>query len=573
MINNTVIPPAFVMLAGAFVLPFLGKKVRSAAFVMMTFVTFFLVWTLPEGIMLTAPVMNYNLVLVKVDALSRVFGIIFAFIAFAGSIYAYHVKETGQHCAALIYAGGALGVTFAGDFFTLFMFWEIMAASSAYLIWARRNKAARKAGFRYLIYHVLGGGILFMGLLMHISETGSLAVMRLKPGSGLSSWLILLGVGINAAVPPLHTWLSDAYPKATVTGAVFLSAFTTKTAVYVLIRVFPGWEVLLILGSIMTVYGVVFAILSNDIRGILAYHIISQVGYMVAGVGIGTEMALNGSAAHAFSHILYKALLFMGAGTVLYATGTSKLTDLGGLHKSLRPALILYMVAAFSISGFPLFNGFISKSMVIAAAGEAHYPLAMFLMLLASVGTFLSVGLKLPYFTWFSKDKKLKPRKLPINMLISMSLVAFFCFLHGIKPSLLYRLLPFPVHFQPYSLPHLVETVQILVFTFAGFWLYRKKLAPHAEIALDFDWFYRRPAAVLRRIFVDGTASLFDKTTDWAMALVGKSAAFAENPALPFAHDKTEKAYSPDRFRPSMQAVISILLLVFIVLVLIGFFT
>ena len=352
MINSIVIPPALVMLIGAFVIPFLAKRLRSAAFMAFTLLSLLLVWTLPEGTLLTARVMNFDLVLVKVDALSRVFGIIFAFIAFAASLYAYHVRETAQHCAALIYAGCAIGVTFAGDLFSLFMFWELMAVASTYLIWARRNKEARKAGFRYLIFHVFGGGILFMGILLHYSAKGSLVVTKLSPDGSISSWLILLGFIINAAVPPLHAWLADAYPKATVTGAVFLSAFTTKTAVYVLIRFFPGWEILLVLGTIMTIYGVIFAILANDIRGILAYHIISQVGYMVAGVGIGTEMALNGSSAHAFSHILYKALLFMGAGTVIYATGKSKLTDLGGLHRSLKPVLFLYMIAAFSISGY-----------------------------------------------------------------------------------------------------------------------------------------------------------------------------------------------------------------------------
>jgi multicomponent Na+:H+ antiporter subunit D len=320
----------------------------------------------------------------------------------------------------------------------------------------------------------------------------------------------------------------------------------------------------------MTLYGVIFAILSNDIRGILAYHIISQVGYMVAGVGIGTELGLNGSAAHAFSHILYKALLFMGAGSVLYATGKSKLTELGGLHKSLRPALILYMIAAFSISGFPLFNGFISKSMVVTAAGEAHYPIAMLLLLLASVGTFLSVGLKLPYFTWFAEDKKLETKKLPKNMTIGMSLVGFFCILHGIKPSLLYQLLPHHVHFDPFSIPHLVETVQILVFTFIGFWLYRSKLSPHADIALDLDWLYRRPAKIFRKIFIEGTAAFFEKTTALAMALVGKSVEFTQNPLLPFTKETKDTGYSPDRYRPKMQILLSILLVLFILIVLIG---
>jgi multicomponent Na+:H+ antiporter subunit D len=571
MSSELLIPPAFLMIAGALLLPFVPKKIRSAAFLAFTLSALIQVFLLPEGRELAAGVMSYKLCLCRVDALSRIFGIIFAFIAFAGGIYAFHIKETGQQCAALLYGGGALGVTFAGDFFTLFMFWELMAVGSVYLIWARRNREARRAGFRYIIYHVLGGGILFMGILLHWGETGSLKVAGLAPDGSAASWLILLGVGINAAIPPLHSWLSDAYPKATVTGAVFLSAFTTKTAVYVLIRVFAGWEVLLIAGTIMTIYGVIFAILSNDIRGILAYHIISQVGYMVAGVGVGTAMALNGSSAHAFSHILYKALLFMGAGVVLETTGSVKLTELGGLHKKQKLTLLLYMVAAFSISGFPLFNGFISKSMVVSAAGEAHYPWAMLGMLLASVGTFLSVGLKLPYFTWFGQDKKLEPKKAPLNMHLGMGLVAFFCLLHGIRPSLLYRFLPHPVHFQPFTVPHLVETVQILVFTFIAFWLLRRRLSPHADISLDVDWFYRRPAAGIRKIFVDGTASFFDRTTEGVAAILTRSVEFCRNPLAPLDRGPESPPYSPDRYRPLIQTLISVLLAAFILLVLFGF--
>lgn len=570
MSSETLIPPAFLMITGAILLPFVPKKLRSTVFLIFSLSALVQVFLLPEEKNLAVTVMNYDLVLCSADALSRIFGIIFAFIAVAGGIYAFHIKDTLQQCAALLYGGGALGVTFAGDFFTLFMFWEIMAVGSVCLIWARKNREARKAGFRYIIYHVLGGGILFMGVLLHFGKSGSLLITQLGSGGSLASWLILIGVGVNAAIPPLHTWLSDAYPKATVTGAVFLSAFTTKTAVYVLIRVFPGWEVLLIAGTLMTLYGVIFAILSNNIRGILAYHIISQVGYMVAGVGLGTEMGLNGSSAHAFSHILYKALLFMGAGVVLETTGKDKLTELGGLGKRQKLTLLLYMVAAFSISGFPLFNGFISKSMIIAAAGDAHHSIAMLGMLLASVGTFLSVGLKLPFFTWFGEDKKIESRRTPVNMHIGMGIVAFFCVLHGIMPSLLYRFLPYPVHFEPFTSHHLVETAQILVFTFTAFWLFKKKLNPHAEITLDFDWLYRKPAAAFRKIFVDGTASAFEKTTDMILGLVGRSAAFSKNPLYCFNRSSEDHSYSPDRYRPLIQTLISVLLAAFIMLALFG---
>lgn len=572
------IPPAFIMLGGAVILPFLAKGIRSAAFVFITFSTLVSVFMLPIGPdapVLTTKVMNYTLVLCKADALSRVFGIIFAFIAFAGSIYSFHIRETGQHCAALLYAGAALGVTFAGDFFTLFIYWEMMAVASTYLIWARRTEESHKAGFRYLLYHVLGGGLLFAGILLHITKPGNgILVMEMSPDMGLSAWLILLGVVINAAVPPLHAWLSDAYPKATVTGAVFLSAFTTKTAVYVLARIFPGWEILLIFGTIMTVYGVVFAVLANDIRGILAYHIISQVGYMVAGVGIGTAMAINGAVSHAFSHILYKALLFMGAGVVLHTTGESKLTKLGGLGKKQPLAFWLYMIAAFSISGFPLFNGFISKSMTVAAAGEANHDWALLLMTLAAVGTFLSVGLKLPYFTWYSREKpkELNLKKPPRNMYFAMVIVAFFCIFHGLYPIHLYKWLPNPVEWNPFTMHHLVETVQILVFTFIVFWLMRKILKPKPYIALDLDWFYRKPAKLARKILVDPWDKSFDRVEEFAFSIARKLAEFGKNPYLLFSKDKSDKTYTPDRYRPAAQKIVFAVIGLFIIVVFLGLF-
>ncbi|MCP5102757.1 MAG: Na(+)/H(+) antiporter subunit D [bacterium] len=571
--SELTIPPAFIMIAGAFLLPFLPKKIRGGAFILFPLASLILILTMKDGAMLTAKVMNYDLMLLKMDKLSRIFGIIFAFIATAGGIYSLHMKETGQQCAALLYAGGALGVTFAGDFFTLFIYWEMMAVASTYLIWARRSVEAQNAGIRYLLYHVLGGGLLFAGILMHISKAGnSILIMEMKPGMGASAWLMLLGVVINAAVPPLHAWLSDAYPKATVTGAVFLSAFTTKTAVYVLARVFPGWEILLILGVIMTLYGVIFAVLANDIRGILAYHIISQVGYMVAGVGIGTAMAINGAVSHAFSHILYKALLFMGTGVVLHTTGKSKLTDLGGLGKKQPVTMILYMVAAFSISGFPLFNGFISKSMTVAAAGEAHHDWALLLMTLAAVGTFLSVGLKLPYFTWFSKEKpvELEPVKPPKNMHIAMAVVAFFCIFHGVYPQHLYNWLPTTVDWNPFTMHHLVETVQILVFTFVVFWLMRKVIAPKAKIALDLDWFYRKPAKLARKILVDPWDNAFNKMEDWSIVVARKLTNVAKNPYLPFSKDKTDREYTPDRYRPPAQKVVLAALVIFILVIFLG---
>ncbi len=564
--------PAIILLVGAFILPLLPQKVRAGAFVLFPLIALGIIWTLPDGSLIEASLASYELHLLEVDSLSRIFGTIFSLIAIIGGIYAFHMKELGQQTSALAYAGGALGVTFAGDFFTLIVYWEIMAVASSYLIWARQTKSSDKAGMRYILVHSFGGGLLLSGILVHLSEGGSLLLSPLATEYTLSSTLMLIGVAINSAIPPLHAWLADAYPKATITGAVFMSAFTTKSAVYVLIRLFPGWEALIWIGVAMALYGVVYAVLANDIREILAYHIISQVGYMVAGVGIGTEMAINGTTAHAFSHILYKSLLFMGAGAVIYSTGKSKLTELGGFAKKMPVVVGLYMIGAFSISGFPLFNGFISKSMVISAAGEAHLEMVLLLLLLASVGTFLHTGLKLPYFTWFGEAKsKITVSKVPLNMKIAMGAGAFFCTLFGIFPSLLYDYLPYPVDYQPYTTYHLVETTQILIFTFVGFWLLRKKLEGVPKIALDTDWFYRRPARIVRVLFVQTPDRIFAATENMMLSLAQKVSHLSKNPRkyLSLGTDRSsDQPIKTDGYTAPIHAAMALILLGFIVVAL-----
>ncbi len=505
MINP--MPPAFIFIVGAIFLPVLReRRLRQVFQLLIPAVAFIDLLYMAQGTYWGYHFLGYELIFGRVDKLSLCFGYVFVLIAFLGMTYALHIREVGQQVAAFLYIGSALGVTFAGDLFTLFGFWEIMAISSVFLIWHQRTIAALDAGFRYIMVHIFGGCALLAGIIIHVVNTGSIHFGLMEYG-GLASQLILLGFIINAAVPPFHAWLSDAYPEATVTGAVFLSAFTTKSAVYVLARSFPGVELLMWLGAIMAVYGVVYAIMENDIRRLLSYHIISQVGYMVCGVGIGTEMGLNGSVAHAFCHILYKALLFMGTGAVIYVTGRRKVTELQGrnLYKMMPICLSLYLIAGFSISGVPLFNGFISKTMVVAAAGELHRPIIHLLLHLASIGTFFSTTLKLPYGTWFGKlpegekmkeTEEIEAKEPPLNMLTAMAMTAFLCIFIGCYPRVLYDILPHPVHYHPYAPYHVVATMQLLLFTAAAFWLFIDKLAGHATISLDTDWFYRKPGVL-----------------------------------------------------------------------------
>ncbi|TVQ07270.1 MAG: Na(+)/H(+) antiporter subunit D, partial [Balneolaceae bacterium] len=552
--------PGVILIAGALLLPFLPEKVRPSAFLVFPLLALIIVFIRPDGYSISGTLLNYELVMMKVDALSRIFGIIFAITAFTAGIYAFHMKELGQQCNALVYAGGALGVTFAGDLLTLVIFWELMAVSSTWLIWARRTKETDGAGMRYLIYHILGGGLLFAGILWHLATTGSLAVETVAREYSIANVLMLLGVCVNAAVIPLHTWLADAYPKATITGSVFMSAFTTKSAVYVLIRMFPGWEVLAWFGAAMAIYGVIYAVICKDIREILAYHIISQVGFMVCGIGIGTEMALNGATAHAYSHILYKALLFMSTGAVLYATGTSKMVHLGGLFKKMPYVFGLYMVGAVSISGIPLFNGFISKGMTIDAAGYAGNETAMLMLLLASVGTWLSVGLKLPYFTWFDKtENDIEVKKLPVNMYIAMGIAAFACIFYGLFPGALYVYLPFEVNYQPYTIYHLVEVIQISLLTFLGFWLLRKKLAPELITALDVDWFFRKAAPATRLVFVQKVDAFYDRVEEGILFTARWLTKKFKNP-MQWLNPFTKESNEASTYSPSMEVVMSFIL-------------
>ena len=503
---------------------------------------------------------EYTLVLLRVDPLSLVFGLIFTLVTFVGIIYALHNHHGLEHASTLVYAGASIGVIFAGDWMSLFVFWELMAVSSLFVIWQGRTERAARAGYRYILVHIFGGSLLFAGILMDFAGGGGREVTALtESGTGeLAFWLILLGVAVNTAIPPLHAWLTDSYPEASVTGSVFLSAFTTKTAVYVLIRVFPGTEVLVYVGVTMALYGVVLAVIENDIRRLLAYHIISQVGYMVAGVGLGTPLSLDGAAAHAYSHILYKSLLFMGTGAVLYATGLRKLTELGGIANRMKLVVLLYMVGAFSISGFPLFNGFISKSMIVSAAVALDRPGVELLLNIAGIGTFLHTGLKLPYFTFFGPDKGIEVRPLPMNMLVAMGVGALLCTVYGMVPSLLYGLLPYGAEYHPYTLDHVVAASELLIGTGLAFWLLRDKLGGEPTISLDTDWFYRRPLAAMTERVIDGVRALGEGVSALRATMVEEVWKFTQQPmsALDVGQDPHSEDYDPYRFRRPIGATV-----------------
>ncbi|MBN2283844.1 MAG: Na(+)/H(+) antiporter subunit D [Deltaproteobacteria bacterium] len=510
MINT--VPPGLIFIAGALLIPLLrNRTLKGAYLLLLPIISFVNLLNLPEGTHFVTGFLGYDLSFARVDRLSLLFGYIFHLITFITIIYAIHLKDDLQHMAGYLYAGSALGVVFAGDLFSLFIFWELLTVGSVFLIWSRRTRRSLEAGYRYALYHIVGGLILLAGILLYVHGTGSIEFnfIGLQKGN-LATYLIFLGFGINCAWPFIHPWLTDAYPEATITGVVFLSAFTTKTAVYVLARAFPGTGILIWIGAIMTMFPIFYAVIENDLRRVLAYSLINQVGFMVCGIGIGTELAVNGAVAHAFNDILFKGLLFMSVGAVMYRTGKINATDLGGLYKTMPLTCICCIIGAASISAFPLFSGFVSKSMVMSAASHGGMGIIWFMLLFASAGVFHHAGIKIPFFAFFSHDSGMRPKEAPLNMLIAMGIAAFLCIFIGTFPHYsVYPLLPFPVHYEPYTAPHIMAQTQLLFFSALAFTLLLLSGIYPSEmraINLDADWLYRKGSRLTVSV-VTGIAS------------------------------------------------------------------
>ncbi len=485
-----VLPPAIVMVAGAILIGLLRGHWRTLFVLGTPLLTLWAIWQIPDGVVATVNFLDYPIEPIEGSPLRRLFATIFALMAFGGGLYAFRQAKWYELSAAMIYAAGAIGVSFAGDLITFFLYWELMALFSTVVVWCGGTPGARAAGIRYAIMHLLGGVILKVGIEGVAIHTGSIDVQPML-ANNFDTWMILIGVLINAAAPPVSAWLSDAYPESSPTGSVFLSAFTTKTAVLALILLFPGEPVLVGIGLFMVMYGIIYALLENDVRRILAYSVVNQVGFMVCAVGIGTQMALNGAAAHAFAHILYKALLFMSAGAVIYRTGFSKCTDLGGLFRTMPITAVCGIIGALAISGFPLTSGFTTKTMISQAAADNGLVFVYFMLAAASAGVFLHAGIKFPWFVFFQKDSGLRPKDAPWNMAAAMVLLSALCILLGVFPELLYRFLPYPVDYVPYTAGKVLFYLQLLLFSGLAFFLLLPLMKRTLTISLDTDWLWR----------------------------------------------------------------------------------
>lgn len=551
----TSLPPGAIMMLGALLIPLIPKAARAWYALLLPVFSAIHLALLPGDLVVHLTFFDEQLTPIRIDQLSLMFGYVFHSAAFLSGLYALHERDPLQHFAGQLYAGAAIAAAFAGDFITLFVYWELTAISSVFLIWASRTRASLSTGLRYLIIQVSSGVILLAGVLLWYHQTGSLAFeevgfLKFDALSELTLpvGLILLAFGIKAAFPFLHNWLQDAYPKGTVVGTVFLSAFTTKLAIYALARGFAGTDILIPIGCVMTAFPIFFAVIENDLRKVLAYSLNNQLGFMVVGIGVAdfaqnyefAQLAINGAAAHAFAHIIYKGLLFMAMGAVMYRVGTTKASELGGLYKSMPYTTVFCIIGAMSISAFPLFSGFTTKSLTLTAVSEFGMGIPLLVLLFASAGVMEHSGIKIPFFAFFSHDSGKRVEEAPWNMLAAMALASAMCIFLGVYPDPLYQVLPFPmvvdhghyviadsahhVQYHNYTATHVVTQLQLLMFAVLAFGvLMRMGIYPEEKrsVVLDFDWVYRRliPRVITR------SAELFNEIADLVMPELRESVA------------------------------------------------
>lgn len=506
----TSIAPFIIFFAGALLAGVTRGLARSIILLALPILGAFNLYMMGEGVHLQLSVLDYQLTIVRADRLSMLFGYLFHLAAFLSILFSLHVKDTVQHVSGVLYAGSALGAVFAGDLITLFVFWELLAVTSAFLILAHRTERSFGATMRYLLIQVLSGVILLSGVLVWAHQKGSIdfGFIGLE---GLGGWLIFLAFGIKCGFPLLHSWLTDSYPEATPTGTVFLSAFTTKVAVYALARGFAGTEALIYIGATMTMFPIFFAVIENDLRRVLSYSMINQIGFMVTGIGLGTALAVNGAVSHAFNDVIFKGLLFMTMGSVLMRTGTTKASELGGLYKTMPLTAGFCMVGAASISAFPLFSGFVSKSMVMAASLEEGHPIVWLALLFASAGVLEHAGIKIPYFAFFAHDSGIRTKEPPKNMLIAMAIAAAICIFNGSYPWVLYSMLPYPVEYLPYTATHVLTQMQLLLFAILGVaaLMLTGYYPPEVRgINIDAEWSYRKALPALVRWIVSAGGAI-----------------------------------------------------------------
>ncbi|HAZ10287.1 MAG TPA: NADH/ubiquinone/plastoquinone (complex I) [Candidatus Omnitrophica bacterium] len=474
--NNTTIIPLFVIipLAAAFLISLVGKFIRrSSETIIFISSLVLLVFSLYARFLLNSSagkIMIYKIggwappfgICMVLDGLSCFMLITVNLIAFFVAVYSlsYMEQYTDKPKFFTLFSlmvCGMNGLIITGDLFNLFVFLEIASIASYALVAFGTEAEELEASFKYAIMGSVASAFIFIGIafLYSFTSTLNMADMARVLSNKQNEWVIpfvgvlfLMGFGLKSALVPFHAWLPDAHPSAPASISAMLSGVLIKTlGIYSLIRIFfniigptQGYlTVLMFLGAISMIVGVVLALSQWDLKRLLAYHSISQIGYVVLGIGLGTPLGVLGGLFHLFNHSVFKSLLFLNSGAVDYATGTRDLKETGGLGKLMPVTAKTNLVASMSIAGIPPFNGFFSKAIIIIAClekGNFGYAIC------AVIGSILTLAsfMKVQKFAFLGeiKDKFKNIKEAPFAMLFSMVCLAIICIFGGLMliPSL-----------------------------------------------------------------------------------------------------------------------------------------
>lgn len=428
------------------------------------------------------------------DEISWFFGLVFAVIGVIGSVYSMDKGRRGEKAASAVYAGSALMTVFAGNMLTFIIFWEVMAVASIYMVFQGNGPDARRSSYRYMVMHLFGGNMLLAGVML-LPAGITAAVGPVTDTDSLPYWLMFIGTGVNCALPPFHTWVADSYPQATPESQLFMGSYTTKVAVYAMIRFFAGTEWLVIFAAVTAVLAACMALIENDLRKLLSYHIVSQVAMMVAGLAAGGDVGAAGAAMHAAFNILYKGVLLMAAGNIFTALGLRYITDMGGLVRKMPVTAVCAFIASFAIAGVPYFSGFASKALIMDALHTGGYNMSYILITMAGVGTWLSITMKINYFVFIKKPERELPAgaatgRVPACKVLAMAAATVLVVITGIRPEICYDMLSMDAS-HLFAADHVMEYIGLFAGATVPFVLLRTFMAPHEGINLDVDRFYR----------------------------------------------------------------------------------
>ena len=491
MIQHLPVISIMVLFLGAFLTIIFGsknKKIRAVIVMSAVLISNVCIALLIKPVMIDGQIISYWLggwelvagyaigIAIEVDGLGLLFGCIVSIMILMSALYSFKYMSKKDvlekyYVLFLMLSGSVMGLVLTGDLFNMYVMIEIMTFAAVALTAFNNNaNGALEAAFKYLVVGVMGSGFILLGTILiysklhtlNMAQIATLLPLNMDATTVFAFALLFAGFGVKAFIVPFHPVAADAHMSSPASFSMLFSGVVNKTGVYALIRLtyllfqvmgLPQAQGLVVfLGTISMFIGVTMALTQHDFKRLLAFHSISQIGYMVTAIGLSTALGLTGGLFHLMNHALFKGLLFLSAGAIIYRTGTSDLDKLGGLSKKMPKTTILFLMGAFSISGLPPFNGFVSKWYIYQAiydkagqTGNIFYAFVTIISVVVSVMTLASF-VKVSQSVFFGQLPKEYEniKETPTSMRVPMWIMAILCVVTGVIPDLTIKYLITP---------------------------------------------------------------------------------------------------------------------------------